>query len=395
MGFSQESGYTPASIESLMLSVMANVNTQFGTSYTQETFVGTNFYKFFYALVQKLQENEVKTSEIFAKLQQYFAITNERISRPVVTNPGLIEALENYESELAPDGFIASVKPMIDADAGKIHICVDVDDGVHATGNITITSYANLVSGTDDSVGVAATTFTAQTGAATPGAATFQAATDNDSTAASLALQINSHATVSLQVRARAIGAVVHITAMHGGTAGNSIALAYTDNDTNVGATKSGTALSGGEANADYEDLRLEIATIIKDSTIAGGVTQGLEEEAIVLSNGQSFDFKFNLPNRIEVYLRLTTTLSENNQVVVGTPDDVKLALLANVLERYRLGRNFEPQKYFSVLDAPWASQVLLEWSDDAGATWNDEVYDANYDDLFEIDLANITLVEE
>jgi len=48
------------------------VNTQFGQSYTMDTFIGTNLYKYFYALAQLLQENEVKTSEIFLKLQQYF-----------------------------------------------------------------------------------------------------------------------------------------------------------------------------------------------------------------------------------------------------------------------------------------------------------------------------------
>jgi hypothetical protein len=116
-----------------------------------------------------------------------------------------------------------------------------------ASGNITITSYANLVSGTDDSVGVAGVTFTAQAGAATLGEATFQAATSNDATATSLAAQINAHATAGALVEATVVGAVVTITALASGSAGNSIALAYTDNDTNVGATKSGTALTGGD----------------------------------------------------------------------------------------------------------------------------------------------------
>ncbi len=387
MPFAQESGYTPSSIETLMDAVMLGINSQFGTTYTTETFAGTNFYKYFYAIVQELQENDVKTSEIFAKLQEYIVVTNQRISRPVVTNPGLIEKLET-------EGFISSIKPMIDADAGKISICVDVDDGVHAEGIVTITSYANLISGTDDSVTVGATVFTAQSGAATLGTGTFQAVTSNAITAASLATQINAHAVASLVVRATAIGAVVHLRAVHGGTAGNSIVLGYTDNDTNVGATKSGTVLSGGAANADYAATKLEICTIIKDSTAAGTVTQGTETEDIVLSNGQSFTFKYFLPHRIEVLLRLTITLSENNQVEVGNPDALKALLIANIAEKYRLGRNFEPQRYFSTVDAPWASQVLLEWSQDEGASYYSTVFDANFDDLFEVLLENITLVE-
>jgi hypothetical protein len=268
MGFASESGYTPSSIETIMLYIMDGVNTEFGTAYTEETFIGTNFYKFFYAMAQRLQENEVKASEIFAYLQQYFNITNERIQRPVATSPGLIEALADAD-------WTASIKPMIEADAGEVNICVDVDE-------------------TDD----------------------------------------------------------------------------------------------------DYADLKLEIATIIKDSVAAGVVSMGTETEAIVLSNGQSFDFKFHLPNRIETYLKLTLTLSENNQVVISTPEDVKLLLLANIAEKYSLGKNFEPQRYFTTADAPWAAEVLLEWSINAGVDWFDTTIDVDFDDLYEIDLANVTLVE-
>lgn len=387
MGFASESGYVPVSIETMMQTVMQNINTQFGTSYTTDTFVGTNFYKYFYALIQELQKSEIKTSEIFLKLQDYIAITNEAISRPAVTPPGLIETL-------LENGFVASVKPPADADAGKIFICVDLDDGANASGNATITNYANLVSGTDDSITIGATVFTAQATAATPGTATFQATTSNDVTAASLASQINAHATAGALVKAKANGAVVTITARSGGTGGNSIALVYTNNDANVGATVSGATLSGGTTRAAYADEKLAVATIIKDSVAAGIVSQGTEVTSIVLSNAQSFDFKFNLPNKIEVLLRLTTTLSENNQVVVKTPEEVKDILLANISERYTLGKNFEPQRYFSIIDAPWASDVLLEYSVDGGANWESEVYDSAYDDLFDVLLENITLIE-
>jgi hypothetical protein len=91
---------------------------------------------------------------------------------------------------------------------------------------------------------VAGVSFTAQAGAATLGAATFQAATSNEATATSLAAQINAHATTSALVEATVDGAVVTITAIEAGADGNDIAVAYTDNDTNVGATLAG--LSGG-----------------------------------------------------------------------------------------------------------------------------------------------------
>lgn len=275
MGYAQESGYTPSSISTILESFRTNINTQFGTSYTAESFVGSNHYKYFYAAAQMYQENEVKTSEIFAKLQQYFAIMNALISRPVNTPPGIIE-------KFASEGFVASAKKMIDADAGKINICVDVD-----------------------------------------------------------------------------------------------------------------------ETADDYADTKLEINTLISQITVLGAVTQGSESSAIVLSNGQSFDFKYHLPNRIPVGLRLTITLSENNQNVIGAPDVTKSKLLANIAARYSLGKNFEPQKYFGLDDAPWAESVLLEWTDDVTdgeidvtPTWHSTVYDAAFDDLFEPDLTRVLLVE-
>lgn len=268
MSFSQENGYLPITIETIMLQLMAGINDQFGTSYTAENFVGTNHYKYFYALAQKLQANEIKTSEIFSKLQQYIVVTNQRISRPVNTNNGVVE-------KMATEGYVASVKPMIDADAGKIHICVDVDD-----------------------------------------------------------------------------------------------------------------------SDPDYSDEKLAICTLISQITVGGIVSQGTEVEAIVLSNGQSFDFKFNLPNRIDIKLKLTLTLSENNQFTIENPDDVKVKLLQNIFAKYKLGKNFEPQRYFTTADAPWTSQVLLQWSDDAGATWHSTVYDSDYDDLFTFGLDDVTLVE-
>lgn len=268
MSYEQDQGYIPETFQAIMTEVRENINTLFLTEYTEESFQGTNWYKYFYALVQRVQADEVKTAEIFHKLQNYITFINARISRPVNTTMGIVD-------RLGVEGFVASVKPMIDADAGKIHICVDTDAGA-----------------------------------------------------------------------------------------------------------------------IDYEQTRLEICTLISQITVAGAVTQGTEVETIVLSNGQAFDFKFNLPNYIPILLRLTITLSENNQVVIGNPDDVKVILLDNIARKYRLGKNFEPQTYFTIVNAPWASQVKLEYSTDAGATWKDSIFDSSYDDLYTFGLPSVSIVE-
>lgn len=276
MGYAQETGYTPKSVEEIMETLMDGVNDQFGTSYIVENFAGTNFYKFLYGAAQEIQADETKTSEIFQKLQGYFTVINARISRPATTNPGIIEQLED-------DGYIASVKKMELADAGKINICIDVDN-----------------------------------------------------------------------------------------------------------------------TDPDYADIKAALCLKISQITVGGAITQGSESESIVISNGQSFDFKYHLPNKTKIGLKLTITTSDNNQVLILGPDDIKTKLLANIASKYRLGRNFEPQKYFSTTDAPWASNVLLQWTDDVtgedvdiDATWHDEVFEAAFDDLFVPSLARIELVEE
>jgi hypothetical protein len=65
MSFSEENGYIPVPIETIMGQFMIGINNEFGTTYTIETFTGTNFYKYFYSIAQLVQKNEVKTSEIF------------------------------------------------------------------------------------------------------------------------------------------------------------------------------------------------------------------------------------------------------------------------------------------------------------------------------------------
>lgn len=269
MGFASTSGYTPATINSLMLLVMANVNTQFGTTYTSDNFTGTNFYKYFYALIQELQANEVKTSEIFLSLQDYFAVTNEKISRPAVTNPGLIAILEAA-------GYTASIKNIGDTDAGKLFVCVDTDSGAPT-----------------------------------------------------------------------------------------------------------------------YAATKLAINTIISNSSVAGAVSQGSETSTIVLSNGQSFTFKFALPSVTNLKVRVTTVLSENNEFVIASPEDQKATILANIAAKYRLGLDFEPQRYYTVVDAPWASSILFEYSLDGGSTYISIVTELAYNALYRIALADLTLIED
>ncbi len=146
---------------------------------------------------------------------------------------------------------VASVMETDGSDFYTVLISSDFDDAdiaeTKASGTVTISSYANLLATTPDTIQVGATTFTAQAGAATPGAATFQAATDNATTAASLKAQIEAHAVASLVVDVSILSNVLTISAKNAGSASNgTINLVYTDNGGgNIGATIGGAVSSG------------------------------------------------------------------------------------------------------------------------------------------------------
>ncbi len=369
MAFDLLNGYQPRTFEEILQAFTDEVNAQFGTTYDTTTIVGTEFYKYGYAGIQEVMRAEAQTSEITAKMTDYIRTANENINLPKSTIDGFTQGLL---SELELNSTIKNITDT--AEAGYLFLCVDADDGDHATGNATITSYANLVSGTDDSITVGATAFTAQTGSVVAGAATFQAATSNDLTATSLAAQINAHATAGALVKATASGAVVNLRAIHGGTAGNSIALAYTDNDTNIGATVSGATLTGGTDNADYAALKQEIINRMGAWLSAGLYYTGSEEGDRVALNGQTFTYKYALPTPVDILVRITATVSANAKTPVLNENQIRDIFDANFASLYRLGLDFEPEKYLEIArDLPFASDILLEYSEDAGSTWDDQ----------------------
>jgi len=120
-------------------------------------------------------------------------------------------------------------------------------EGVVATGTITISSYGDLVSGSNqDIIKVKDVIFVAQTGASSVGDEVFQAATNNNSTANDLCEQINGHADLKKDVIATVSGAVVTVTSRKLGEEGNGYELVYTNNTGTVGLTISGANLTGG-----------------------------------------------------------------------------------------------------------------------------------------------------
>ena len=136
-----------------------------------------------------------------------------------------------------------------------------------AQGLVTITDYAALTNGTDDTVTVGATAFTAIDGAVVSGQANFDARTSNSAAATSLAAQINAHATAGALVKAVADDDEVILYAKVGGTGGNAIALAYANLGTGTGATVSGAFLAGGSNDiGDIDHVTIGAKAYINDT---------------------------------------------------------------------------------------------------------------------------------
>lgn len=147
-------------------------------------------------------------------------------------------------------------------------------------------------------------------------------------------------------------------------------------------AGKLGVCVLADTSDADYDDKKKEILEILKDCTAAGLYYDGDQRGYVRLSNGQDFEFAFYLPTRKTASLRLTVTVSQNTSLRADDADEIRKKLLANIAHEYGLGKNFEPEKYFTISrDAPYAASVKLEWKTDGN--FESAIYEANFRDLF------------
>lgn len=269
MAYTDKNGFVPDTIEQLMNDFMNDINIKFGTSYTLDTFVGSNFYKYFYVIAQQIINNEIIFAQAFQKLQDYIRSTNETIVIAKTPLDGLIKVF-------ADAGYQISIEPMTALNAGTLGVCVDVDN-----------------------------------------------------------------------------------------------------------------------TDPDYADMKTEILTMLKDYTVAGIFFSGAETGNIALTNGQSFEFGFDLPTEYPLAeLELSIILSQNVNIVPDSEAQIKAKLLANLAERYSIGRDFEPDRYFDIkTDAPYASSVTLKWRKTSGDSFSALVYGADYKDVFRFDASRITVV--
>jgi hypothetical protein len=133
-----------------------------------------------------------------------------------------------------------------------------------------------------------------------------------------------------------------------------------------------------------YEEIKQEIIDRMHNWLTAGLFYTGSEEGEKVAINGQAFTYKFALPTLVDILVRITVTTSANATTPILNENQIRNIFDANFAALYRLGLDFEPEKYLEIArDLPFASDILLEYNDGAG--WDNEPRSMAYNEKINI----------
>lgn len=107
--------------------------------------------------------------------------------------------------------------------------------------------------------------------------------------------------------------------------------------------------------------------------------------------NGQAFPFAFFTPVATPLYVRITITRSRDNLAYQLNTAQIEQIFRDNFAKQYKIGRDFEGERYLSICDVESAADVKVEWSTD-NSTWTEGVREMSFDS--KITIAGITVVE-
>lgn len=262
MTYTVTNGYSPRDYETILEECVSIVNKEFGTSYTSQSFTGTNLWKFLYATIQGLMTVENNIAELGVKLQDYIRTQNESLIIPRSSYDGIMQIIKD---EL---GLVSSIKVIESADeAGQIFLAVDVNN-----------------------------------------------------------------------------------------------------------------------ASDDYEERKKSIFKILHENMGAGLFYNGTEKGQVTASNGQVFNYAFDLPSETPLKVKIQVKVSDNSTLFVQTPNEVKNKFIANFAKFYRLGFDFEPQIFLCRdRDLPFASEINISYSTDGGTEYKTAVLEAMFNEKFTI----------
>ena len=140
---------------------------------------------------------------------------------------------------------------------------------------------------------------------------------------------------------------------------------------------------SGAE---DYAVTKQKIIEKMAAWLTVGLYFEGSETGTRQAINGQVFDYAYDLPTPVNIKVRVTVTASANAKTPILNENQIRDIFNANFAALYRLGLDFEPEKYLEIArDLPFASDILLEYSEDGGTNWDDQPRSMAYNEKINI----------
>lgn len=143
---------------------------------------------------------------------------------------------------------------------------------------------------------------------------------------------------------------------------------------------------------SDYDDVKKEIFNVMHRYHTAGLFYEGTEQGQVVAVNGQSFNYAFELPMETLLKVKVTVTVSDNTTLFVESTNKIKERWLNNFKKLYRLGYDFEPDKYLTTDELKFASEIKTEYSTNGGTDWKSDVLDCLYNEKIVITEENLEI---
>ncbi|MFV0448057.1 MAG: hypothetical protein ACK5MF_06300 [Vibrio sp.] len=141
--------------------------------------------------------------------------------------------------------------------------------------------------------------------------------------------------------------------------------------------------------------LNLKIAQYMESScVVASTYMVGDIEQDIVLSEGGVETYRWVKATEQEILFRIRIRLSRNSTSIVDTPETVVRLFLENFDSYYWVGMDVEPERYLEInRDAPYASEIITEYTLDGGDTWQTDPYISPYNIKFtpSLNISNVT----
>lgn len=140
-----------------------------------------------------------------------------------------------------------------------------------------------------------------------------------------------------------------------------------------------------------YQETKQKILEKLKEYCTAGLFFEGTESGEVVASNGQPFHFGYDLPELVDMDVKINVKISDNTNAYIMNAQAIKEKFLENFGKMYKLGLDFEGDKYLCIReDLPFASMIVIKWRIDEGA-YSSIVWESAYNQ--KINLNNVEVI--